>query len=171
MAHYGELLDVYESGSDILYGYFDSYLNHPKMEKIKNVGDLSMYMAKTYCLLSNECRYIIAFTAQDYYPVKTQRSLAELSWVSLQTRTLSDNHDLPPHHYQPKAAGPLKQPIVRTNVTEKCSTYRCEGLPIIVTLLHRKSNMSDYTLEYQEQGNLISALETYQTIITHKGDN
>ena len=167
MAQYGELLDVYEPDKDTLYSYFDNYFNHPKMEKIKNVGDLSMYMTKNYCLLSNECRYIVVFIIQDYHPVKTQRSLADLSWVSLQTRTLTDNHDLSPHDYQPKARGPLQKPLIRTNVTDACSTYRCEGQPIMVTLLHTKSDNSDSALEYQERGNIISALETYQTIITH----
>ena len=61
MAHYGELLDAYEPEKDALYGYFDDYFNHPTMVKIKNVKNLSVYMTKTYCLLTNECRYIVVF--------------------------------------------------------------------------------------------------------------
>ena len=163
MAQYGELLDAYDPEKDATYGYFDDYFNHPVMVKIKNVGDLSMYMSKTYCLLTNECRYIVAFVPQDYDPVKTQQPLKKLSWVSLQTRTLADKHDLPPHEYQPRAIGPLNKKIIRTKQSKATSTYRCEGLPLVVTLLHTKT---DTESEYQQYGNVVSALETYQTIIT-----
>lgn len=163
MAQYGELLNAYEPEKDALYSYFDNYFNHPVMTKIKNVSDLSVYMSKTYCLLTNECRYIVTFVRQDYNPVGTKKELKSLSWVSIQTRTLGDKHDLPPHDYQPKAIGPLNKKIVRTKQTNEASTYRCEGLPLTVTLLHTKS---DTDAEYQEYGNVISALETYQTVVT-----
>lgn len=163
MAQYGELLNAYEPQRDILYGYFDDYFNHPTMVKIKNVSDLSVYMTKTYCLLTNECRYIIAFINQDYDPIGTKKELKKLSWVSLQTRTLTDKHDIPSHDYQPRAIGPLNKKIIRTNRTAHASTYKCEGLPVTVTLLHTKH---DTDSEYQQYGNIVSALETYHTIIT-----
>jgi len=163
MAQYGELLNAYEPQRDVLYGYFDDYFNHPTMVKIKNVSDLSVYMTKTYCLLTNECRYIIAFINQDYDPVGTKKELKKLSWVSLQTRTLTDKHDLPSHDYQPRAIGPLNKKIIRINRTSHASTYKCEGLPVTVTLLHTKH---DTDSEYQQYGNIVSALETYHTIIT-----
>lgn len=163
MTHYGELLDGYEPEKDSLYGYFDDYFNHPILTKIKNVNNLSVYMTKTYCLLTNECRYIVIFTPQDYDPVGKKKELKSLSWVSLQTRTLSDKHDLPPHDYQPRVIGPLNKKIVRTEKTNVASTYKCEGLPLTVTLLHVKH---DTDSEYQQYGNIISALETYHTVIT-----
>jgi hypothetical protein len=163
MAHYGELLDAYEPEKDALYGYFDDYFNHPTMVKIKNVKNLSVYMTKTYCLLTNECRYIVVFVPQDYNSVGTKQELKSLSWLSIQTRTLSDNHDLPSHDHQPRAIGPLNKKIVRIKKTKLASTYRCEGLPLTVTLLHTKD---DTDSEYQQYGNVVSALETYQTIVT-----
>ena len=92
-----------------------------------------------------------------------KQELKKLSWVSLQTRTLADKHDLPSHDYRPRAIGSLNKKIVRVEKTSKASTYRCEGLPVAVTLLHTKN---DTDSEYQQYGTLISALETYQTIIT-----
>ena len=163
MAQYGELLNAYEPERDALYGYFDEYFNHPMMVKIKNVSELSVYMTKTYCLLTNECRYIIAFVNQDHNPVGTKKELKTLSWVSLQTRTLGDKHNLPSHDYRPRAIGSLNKKIVRIEKTSEASTYRCEGLPVTITLLHTKN---DTDSEYQQYGTLISALETYQTIIT-----
>lgn len=163
MAHYGQLLDVYEPEKESLYEDFDNYFNHPIMTKIKNVNDLSMYMTKTYCLLTNECRYIVAFVRVDHNSVSTRKALKELSWVSLQTRTLSDQHTLPPHDYQPRATGPLNKIITRVKIEDGASTYHCDDLPIVVTLLHTKS---DSKMEYQPKGNVIAALETYQTIVT-----
>ena len=163
MAHYGELLHAYEPEKDALYGYFDDYFKHPVMTKIKNVNDLSMYMTKTYCLLTNECRYIVAFTKEDYDAVGAKKELKSLSWVSLQTRTLADKHKLQSHDYQPRAIGPLNKKIVRTHINDSSSTYKCEGLPLTITLLHTKKETES---EYQRFGNVVSALETYQTIVT-----
>lgn len=163
MAQYGELLNAYEPERDALYGYFDDYFNHPTMVKIKNISELGVYMTKTYCLLTNECRYIIAFVNHDYNPVGMKMDLKKLSWVSLQTRTLTDKHDLPSHDYRPRAIGPLNKKIVRINKTKEASTYKCDEIPITITLLHTKH---DTDAEYQQYGNIISALETYQTIIT-----
>jgi hypothetical protein len=158
MSQYGQLLDSFEPDKEKMYKSFDDYFNHPTMVKIKDANNHSMYMSKTYCLLSNECRYIIAFVIQDQMPVWTQESLLTLQWVSLQTRTLADNHKLPPHGYQPRREGPLNVTINRTKVTPESSTYTCKDLPLTVTLLHGAS-------EYQDRGNIIAALETYSTII------
>ena len=163
MAQHGELIGAYEPEKDALYGYFDDYFNHPTMHKIKNVRELSVYMTKTYCLLTNERRYIIVFVHEDYNPVGFKKELKSLPWLALQTRTLTDDHNLPPHDYQPRAIGPLNKKIVRIKKTKTSSTYRCEGLQLIVTLLHIKN---DTDSEYQEYGNIVSALETYQTVIT-----
>lgn len=157
---YGEILNVFEPEKEKMYKFFDTYFNHPIMVKIKNVNGHSMYMTKTYCLLSNECRYIIAFVHQDMMPLRTKESLASLKWISLQTRTLPDHHNLPSHGYQPKRDGPLNVLITRNKLTKDASTYVCEEFPITVTLLHTKNNN-----EYQDRGNIIAALETYNTII------
>ena len=158
---YGELLNEFDQNKEKMYQDFDDYFKHPTMFKIKDVNGHSMYMSKTYCLLSNKCRYIVAFVHQDMMPIRTKESLATLKWVSLQTRTLSDIHNLPSHGYQPKKDGPLNLLITRTNVTDETSTYSCQDLPVTVTLLHTKKNSN----QYQARGNIIAALETYNTII------
>jgi hypothetical protein len=163
---YGELLNAFEPGKEKMYQIFDDYFNHPTMVKIKDVQNYSMYMSKTYCLLSNECRYIVAFVQQDIMPIRTKESLSTLKWVSLQTRTLPDHHNLPSHGYQPKRDGPLNVLITRTNVTDEASTYSCQDFPVTVTLLHTKKGSN----EYQDRGNIIAALETYNTIICLNGN-
>ena len=159
---YGEMMGSFESSREKMYKDFDDYFNHPTMVKIKDVEGHSMYMSKTYCLLSNECRYIIVFVPQDNMPIRTKETLVKLRWVSLQTRTLADNHELPPHGYQPRRHPDLNFPIERVKVETDCSTYTCKDLPLTITLLHGKNGPSDY----QQQGNVIAALETFQTILT-----
>ena len=165
MAHYGQLLDAFQPEKDAIYSYFDEYFGTPVMTKIKNVDGYSMYMTKIYCLLTNDYRYIIAMVPKDTFLIKAQKSLKDMSWISLQTRTLKYNHDIPSHNYNPVNGGPLKKLISKVQNTNEASTYTCEELPIIVTLLHTKS---DSKFEYQSKGTIISALETYQTVITIK---
>lgn len=162
MAQYGQILDVYDPNTEEMYKAFANYFNNPKMVKIKDVNKYSMYMCKTYCLLSNECRYIIVFVQEDFMPTQSQEYLEALKWESLQTRTLPDRHQLSSHGYQPKRMGLLNVGITRKEIKPECSIYTCEELPITVTLLHEKNGPNDY----KQKGNVISALETYNTIIT-----
>ena len=161
MAHYGQLLDTFEPHKQIIYNAFDDYFNHPIMSKIKDVNGHSMYMSKTACLLSNECRYIICFVVLDDLPVGKTEALINIRWVSFQTRSLSERHNIQTHGYQPKRDGPLNVIIIRTDVTAEASTYKCDSFPLTVTLLHKKGEN-----DYQPRGNVIAALETYSTIIT-----
>lgn len=165
MANYGEVIGNYNPEYDRIYREIDSYFNHPTMYKIKNTdGKYSVYMSKTYCLLSKECRYLVAIVALNYMPIGGIEKLENLQWISFQTRTLEDNHDLPPHNYQAKRDGFLKKVIDKITNTDGYSLYSCSELPIQVTLLHTKAGSSDY----KPKGNVIAALETYQTIITLK---
>lgn len=162
MAHYGEILDVYEPDKDVIYQSMTKFFNNPTMTKIKDIGKYSMYMSKTYCLLNRNCRYLIAFIIKDVHPVGSKEELANLRWDSFQTRTLPENHNLPPHAYKAQRGGLLDVPIKRTNVDDEASTYDCEKLSLVVTLLHTKKGAS----EYNDNGTLIAALETYNTVIT-----
>jgi len=167
MSHYGQLFadedEIRDEERDhsYIYKYFDDYFNHPDMVKIKNINSHSMYMCKTYCLLSNECRYIIVFVAVDDNKINVSLPLIELKWISIQTRTLSTKYDIPSHGYQPKRGGPLQVPINRVKFDNDTSYYSCTSLPIVITLLHNDKGEH----EYQASGNVISAIETYNTII------
>jgi hypothetical protein len=162
MAQYGEVLGTYNPIYTKIYEDFDSYFNHPIMTKMYDQNGYSIYMTKTYCLLSTECRYIIAIILQNKMPIGSKEKLSELPWVSFQTRTLSENHPIQSHSYTPTRKGPLLAKIYKTSATPEAATYKCNTLPLIITLLVTKQSSS----EYQNEGHLISALETYQTIIT-----
>jgi len=163
MASYGVIIDEFASINENIYKMFVEYFKNPIMTKMKNESKYSMYASKAYCLLSKECRYIIVFVDRDNFPIKTEKNLSDLYWISLQTRTLTDQFDIKSHGYQPVAEGPLLEKIERVNITKEASTYKCEELPLIVTLLHTPKKNSD---TYQNRGTIIAALETWETIIT-----
>lgn len=146
-----------------LYSDAAAYFNHPRMTKVKDVDGYSVYMAKTYCLISNECRYIVAFVGADAVDVGSVQALGAMEWICLQTRTLRDQHDLPPHNYHPRNTGPLSTPIVRVSSDDEASVYTCAKYPVTVSLLHTKTKTMH---DYQARGTLVAALETYETIVT-----
>lgn len=164
MSQYGELIGVYSPETGRIYEEFASYFGYPTLKKVRNDDKgYSVYMTKTYCLLSTECRYIIAIVPQDNFPVGSTEKLTELPWVSLQTRTLPIMPNIPSHSYTPVRGGFLLKKIHRTSTNEVSSTYECTELPVTITLLKSKQNTS---IEYQPSGDIQAAIETYQTIIT-----
>ncbi len=165
MAEYGQLINIENKDNmlEILYTNLDIYFNHPIMFKTKDTNDYSVYMCKLYCLLSKHCRYIIAIVLNDGHPLKTQQKLKNLKWVSLQTRTLKDQHDLPSHNYQPSKSNFINKNIIRVEISDKKSTYKCKDLPIEILLLHKQEK--DHNTEYQNDGTVVAALETFETII------
>lgn len=162
MAEYGQYISAgYEI--DNLYTAIDNYYNHPDMFKIKDVENgYSVYMTKLYCLLSRECRYLVAIVPYNKDGMNTSRKLKDLEWVSFQTRTLEDNHDIPMHSYTVSRLPELMSQIIRTEQTEEYSLYKCSDFPCTVTLLQPKNS----AITYQPKGTVIAALETFQTIIT-----
>jgi len=165
MANYGQLLVDFEPEKESIYKHMVEYFNHPVLHKIKDVETFSVYMAKLYCLLSNECRYIVVFVEKDVNPPGSQKQLDNMFWVSFQTRTMADNHDIPPHSYEPRMYEPLNVLLKRTEVLPGNSIYDCDKYSISVTLLHEDETITN---SYQDIGTIVGALETFQTIITFK---
>ena len=162
--NYGVPIDDFVPDKEPIYDMFIEYFNDPVMKKVKNQNNLSMYVTKTYCLTSTTCRYIIAFISGDNSEIGHTKNLSELKWLSLQTRTLSENFpNINTHGYIPEEKGPLLSKINRKAITKDASTYNCVDYPLIITLLHNTKKNSD---SYQSSGNIIIALETWNTIIT-----
>lgn len=161
MAQHGEIILDYNSETESVYTYFVDYFNNPTMTKIKNIMDLSMYLTKIECLLSNKFRYLITLVDEDNLPIGAEKLLRNLQWKSFQTRTLTENHSVPIHKYNPTNNTRLNRTINRTQVTDASSTYTCQELSLTITILH-KNDKNDY----RSEGKVINALETYETIIT-----
>lgn len=161
MSKYGEIINDMLDKDNNIQLILNEYFNNPTMIKLKNVELFSMYSCKLYCLLNRECRYIMVLKEQDNYPVGTALKLKDINWVSFQTRTLTDNHDLPVHGYTQNRTPILLSPIIRVNKNEEISEYVCDKFPKLKFFLLHKKNINDY----QDKGTILSALETFQTII------
>lgn len=162
MQHGQVINPYYDPSKNNVYESFYEYFNNPVLTKIKNVDNYTVYVARIHSMLGNAFRYLILFVERDVNITGTKKKMRELDWVSLQTRTLEDNHDLPSHSYTVRKTPGLTKIIRIKEQNEQQSTYTVDEYPLLVTLLHTRKNNS---YQYQPKGTLVSALETFQTII------
>lgn len=163
---FGQVINPdYDPSKNHIYNAFCEYFGNPAMTKIKNVSDFTMYMSKIHSMLGNTYRYLILFVKRDVNNTGTEKRMDELDWISLQTRTLEDQHNLKSHSYHVRLTPSLSKKINIKTRSEEQSTYDVEDYPISVTLLHTRKNN---TYQYQPSGTIVSALETFQTIINFK---
>ena len=168
MSEYGQVINPqYDPRKNHIYESFYSYYNNPILTKIKDVQTYSVYMTKIHAMLGNAYRYLILFIEKDFQPNGNTKYMKDCEWVSLQTRTLEEQHHLKPHVYKVEKKAPLDQTINVVSQDEKKSTYECKTFPLNITILHTRKN-SIY--QYQPTGTIVSALETFQTIITFKNN-
>ena len=159
MAHYGQIIDIgYDPRKEEIYTIFGKYFNFPKMVKIKDVKNYSMYGVKINISLGIEFRYILAFVEKDLNQVGQPKDFKDLKWIVLQTRTLEDDYNIPIHDYIPRRLAELDSTI---KLLDTNYNYTVEKLPIKITLIPKTGGM-----EYHSSGTLLSAIETYQTIIS-----
>lgn len=163
MSEYGQMIFEYEPEKDALMVAITEYFGNPTMVKIENDDNrYSKYMTKTYCLLSNECQYLIAIVNDDSMPMGHQQKIEKIPWICFQTRTLPIRDDIPSHSYEPRRGGELQTLIKRVRKDARTSTYSCDKFPIEITLLGDGKGGAPY----QDDGSIIAALQTFQTIIT-----
>ena len=166
MSEYGQVINPhYDPSKNRVYEAFTDYFNNPLLTKIKNVDNYTVYMARIHSMLGNSYRYLVLFVERDVNMFGTTKHMKELTWISLQTRTLEDKHDLKSHTYQAEQKPPLNQKINIQNQNETKSTYNSIDFPLVITLLHTRKNNS---YQYQPTGTIVSAIETFQTIINFR---
>lgn len=166
MSEFGQVINPqYDPGKNHIFEAFTEYFGNPTLIKIKNVRNFSVYMVKIYAMLGNAFRYLILFVDRDVNITGHSKPMSELEWVSLQTRTLEDSHDINTHRYTVRRMEPLTQKINIQNQNENQSTYNSESFPLVITLLHTRKNNS---YQYQQTGTIVSAIETFQTIINFR---
>jgi len=165
MSHYGSILDeTYNPSNEGVYRIFINYFDNPDMIKSKTVNNFSIYMNRVYGMLCNEQRYIVAVVPEDGLQIGNIKKLSTLEWVSFQTRTSSERYEhIRSFVYDQKRNDPYNTPIRLVKRTESHCEYISDNVPITLTLIIPKGK-SMY--EYQPNGTIASALETYNTIIT-----
>lgn len=145
-----------------IYDLISSFYGDILLQKIRNENDqVSLYGARLPSLLLNEKRYMfVQCPSSDLF----QRKLKDTPWITLQLRTLENDdgfHNLPMNTYSVKREQKYFLPLQVASRDKQITVYKCPQAPIQVSLLHTKG----IEYEYPNDGNLVSALETYQTII------
>lgn len=156
---------VHRTVMDMLDGYFD----HPMMQKLKDETgtDSSVYGCRIQSLLLNENRYIVVVVRKDDHPVGHVAPLTDLQWTCFQCRILqSDEFMMLVRHSYIIKRELNRMSVHRVRVENAFSVYRCDTLPLQITLLH---TMND-KFEYPDSGTLASCLETFQTILEFTTD-
>jgi len=162
MSKYGQIInDVSED--ILLYKCFVEYFNNPMMTKIDSKEGKSIYGVK---VKGNNIdnKFIIVFVNEDNLNMGKKKNLSDLYWDSFQTRTLTTAYDVETHSYEVRKYKELLNPIHRREINDKNCSYTCEGLPLRIVLLNYKNQYHNY----KERGTLLSAIETYNTIIIRK---
>ena len=147
---------------DNIQDIFVQYFDNPTLKKVGE-DDFSIYMSCIKCMIIGTCRYIIVNIPRDGLPEGTQRKLSDITnWSMIQTRTLEGKFDASNHTYLPKTDKIFESTLSIVKRTKKYSEYSCENIPVKVTVFHKK----DLQYEYPNNGNLNSAIEIYNTVIT-----
>lgn len=154
------------SERDGIYALITEYYDNPILYKIKNMNNLSMYAIQLPCFLLNEKRYLIALINQDDNPFNYGQYLKDLRWKTLMIRSLEDENlqSLPIHNYSIKRDDKYKIPLKIKSRNNDISIYECNLGLIEVSLLHTRNN----EFEYPNEGNLVSAFETFKTLLYWK---
>lgn len=160
-----------------------------KLTKIQDIlidnKQYTQYIGKLYCNLCTEIRYLVAIVPRDIMEIGTQVHLSKLNWICFQTRTTNDRDDefssleLTPQHISDSKNLPfLKTEINITNKTQDRSIYTINSNAFSfyrIELLHTfpKKDVSDYEhsnsksiSEYTSKGSILSAINTFQCVIT-----
>jgi hypothetical protein len=149
---------------EYIYDIFSQYYDNPLLYKIKSENGVSIFGVQLPSLLLNEKRFLIVTFNGGFFE---QQRLRNIPWTTLQVRTLTNNNEynhLPIFKYKRKKFAVYNQPLKVTTRTKDITHYKTKKLPIEVSLLHTKG----LEYEYPNEGTLISALETFQTVIKLK---
>jgi len=139
------------------------YYNNPNLEKTKNTETQSIYMAIINTNLLSNKQYIVVTCLRDNNKISTIKSLANLKWSSFQTR-LMDSINIISFNHIPSNNDIFNIFLTVVNRSEKITNYSTKKYPIQISVLHDNINL----FEYPNTSNLISALETFKTIIIFK---
>lgn len=167
MIEYGEDLGEYSPNEDYYRDLLCEYFDSPVMKKVKDVKEMSIYACKVHSMLSVDKRYIICNKKLDNFPIGYKTPLKDISWECLQTRAKNiPNYDTGvPHRYSIKKTENYRIPLYLEKREPASCTYRTSNdTTLCVTLLTEGKT----PFIYGNEGNMVSALETYATLVSFK---
>ncbi len=150
-----------------------TYFSGLVMTKCLQKGQYALYYAKYASNLARDDRFVIAVVSNDSQNLGFETYLHNLTWDSFQTRTLLEPPviGLPERSCEHIVIELIKSKIHRTETNERCSVYSANNLPVKIELeLTQICNDDictiDPSMEYPETGTIISALITFNCIIS-----
>mgnify|MGYP000138312426 CR=1 FL=1 len=145
-----------------LRSLFSSYFDNPLMTKVKDEDKYSVYMVEINTNTFRTKRYIICFAEMDSKPIKHKIRLDSLQYKILQTRTLTNAYNLNIHTYKKNRNHMFSKYVIKmVNKKNNTSEYEVENNMGVHLFL-----LDDKNRSYNNSGNMLSAIETYNTIIT-----
>ena len=162
MLKYGHSFDTtFDPARADVYTLLINIYGDPLLTKTKDQGTNSVYTGKTSCFLLNECRYLIATIPLDEMAVGEKSNLSKLYWTNFQTRTLKGKFKC--ESCKSASSTMLSPPLELVKRTDEFTQYKDKQYNLNVSLLHTKKNN---LYEHPNNGDIISALELYNTIIS-----
>lgn len=152
--------DVYK----LIYNYFSELV----LTKVKNVnGNYSVYYANSCNLLCYSSKFIVVVIQNDFREIGQTVRLDDVSWVSFQTRTISNFESSVKLQESSFNTLPDKNIDSKIKLIDKKKdryVYSCDKYPI--TQIELLLNEDD--TEFSPEGTIKSALETYSCSIQFK---
>lgn len=142
------------------YNLLIDYFNNPSLKKIKDLDNKSYYGIKFNSLLLNENKYLIVVTN---LCSQNEKNLRDICWSQLQIRSLplkNEFSNLPSIQQNFNRDVKLQIPLHIVKRTEELSSYSIDNFSVELHLIHKKKIL----YEYPNEGTLLSALETAQTL-------
>jgi hypothetical protein len=160
MSKYGKILDSFSNPNRLsIYEAFAEYFENPMVKKIKEQNGHTLYACRFSSMGALDFRYLVVVVPNSIAE-KDECPLSDLHWESIQTRISTTDYRLKSQSYVPRRLLSLNKSIKRIQTqNDQEYIYSVEDLPIRVQLLPQKNTV------YQNDGTLIRALETFQTIV------
>jgi len=143
------------------------YFANPKLSKINNTNNQSIYAGEGLFQTMGETRYLVVSTNLDHTPIGTIKNLFDIRWDVLQTRKYTGDdkkYNVPQFSYTPPSDfSPQETKILLTciNRSDTITSYTGGGLAVNMLI---PSNKGKY--QYPEKITLSKALEEYNTVLT-----
>lgn len=146
---------------DIINLYFGKIV----FQKVDLREDHAIYVAAlSSSYQDGKKQYAMAFVP-NHLAVLSRAYLSDLSWVNLQTRTMTtaNGYKMPPQRWEiPKGLPTPMFTII--DRTENKSSYLSDELPLEMILIHDPKKKSKY--QYHSHMNLLAALVTFKCVIS-----
>ena len=145
---------------EYFYQYITVFLENPIMEKMSSDNEFDTYICNIPCHLFQEYKYLLCYVPSDETnEVGKKKYLSELQWLMFEAKIYKRKINCVEHFYdKDKKMNRIR--LINMNNEGKFTEFYCD-YPFRIILRNPVENVSPYG----QYGNLISAIELYETRI------